>query len=113
ARTRCSPRATRGRCGRRSPMAERPKPGYAAPPGFHFEAAAEPRWLVSSHGRPCRRIVTLHTCCRVPSVAEFNRGRLGRPSWWAYCADHMYGWWIEDGQVMGWKLVEGEVTPGA
>lgn len=76
-----------------------------------FEWMAEPRsgWrtigLADSHKR-CRR-----RCGRL-AVAELNRPtwnpRTGqnRASWWAYCADHMYGRWVEDGRVMGWALRE-------
>lgn len=31
-----------------------------------------------------------------------------KPRPWDYCADHMYGRWIEDGKVMGWRLVKVE-----
>lgn len=34
-----------------------------------------------------------------------NRGpRWGTPRWWLYCERHMFGRWIEDGQVMEWSL---------
>ncbi len=41
--------------------------------------------------------------CGAPAVAELRRGT-SRAQWWAYCPDHMYGRWIEDGQVMNWIL---------
>lgn len=25
--------------------------------------------------------------------------------WWKYCAEHLYGRWIENGAVMFWRLV--------
>lgn len=40
--------------------------------------------------------------CHRNSVARMDRGRSGRERWFFYCADHLYGRWIEDGQVMSW-----------
>jgi hypothetical protein len=42
--------------------------------------------------------------CGKPSAAAINRGTLHHPRWFAYCPAHMYGRWIEAGQVMCWIL---------
>jgi hypothetical protein len=50
--------------------------------------------------------------CPERSVAALNRGwshaAINRrvASWWAYCPSHLAGYrkWIEDGQVLAWKL---------
>jgi hypothetical protein len=58
--------------------------------------------------------------CREVAVVELNREkwRPGRyawvegrasgkvPCWWAYCAEHMYGRWLEDGRIYSWRLRE-------
>ena len=79
--------------------------------GYHYEASAEPErtleWRLAS-GKPCR---SGRPSCKRPCVAELNRGvhfpgRVRRDRWWAYCERHLYGRWIEDGQIMHWVLVE-------
>lgn len=44
--------------------------------------------------------------CRLVAVAELDRGRWPwsrrKPNWWAYCGEHLYGRWVEDGHVMKW-----------
>lgn len=93
-------------------MSERPDPTMAAPEGFHWEPSiAHDGWRVLPPGKEkrCRYSVgPRHTSCKQPAVAELNRGHGGKPRWWAYCGDsqHLFGRWIEDGQVMQWKLVE-------
>jgi hypothetical protein len=81
--------------------------------GYHWEPVVDGdnRWRLVTSERRCRRM-TGHKSCGRPAVAELNRGRW-RPAghgrvdaWWAYCADHLYDRWIEDGKVMGWRLVK-------
>lgn len=44
--------------------------------------------------------------CGKPAIAELNRARHGKPdNWWAYCAEHMFGRWVEDGRVWQWRVV--------
>jgi hypothetical protein len=45
-----------------------------------------------------------HPMCGRPSAARLWRkwGHGNRPSWWHYCAEHMYGRWVEDGTVLHW-----------
>jgi hypothetical protein len=85
-----------------------------APPeplrGHHWEATAEQehlKWRLAS-GKPCR---SGRPSCKRPCVAEINRGvvfpgRARKDRWWAYCEQHLYGRWIENGQIMHWRLVE-------
>lgn len=92
-------------------MVERPLPPETdVPPGWVWEAHTDPVWAVhgASHpaSRPCRYTVGPgHRTCKAPGVAAVIRGTLRKSVWW-YCADHLYGGWIEDGQVMNWRLVE-------
>lgn len=37
--------------------------------------------------------------CRAQAVVELQRGSK-KKSWWAYCADHLYGRKIENGKIM-------------
>lgn len=71
-----------------------PAKDWRLQPGKHCRAGAS----------PCR-----HACGR-PSVAELKRGSKRYPSWWAYCLDHLYANWIEDGQVWHWILREKEAN---
>jgi hypothetical protein len=92
----------------------RPQAPGAAPEGHHWEAVPDTslRWRVSAGTAPAvsRRCRYGRPSCKRPAVAEIDRGsyRNGSrvPSWWAYCERHLYGRWIEDGVVMGWRLAE-------
>jgi len=44
--------------------------------------------------------------CGAPAVASVLRGGTRQP--WDYCADHLYGRWVEDSKVMGWRMVPNE-----
>ena len=100
--------------------ATRPVDTREVPEGYHLTAVPEStlssslEWRLEA-GRPCRAGASAYTtACGQPSVAAMNRGRRGREAWWAYCGDHLYGRWIEDGQVMCWILEADapELTPG-
>lgn len=88
-------------------------PDWDAPKGHHFEAfpASVDRWRPLAPdggiGYVCRRYPGSPTRrCPNQPVAKLNRGiRRGRPMWWNYCAEHMYGRWIENGTVMEWTPV--------
>ena len=78
------------------------------PPGHHLEAVPEAslrsggRWRVAA-GKRCRGYG--RKACGRPSVAELDRSHIaGRSRWFAYCPDHLYGRFIEDGKVMCWIL---------
>lgn len=82
------------------------------PAGYHLEAV--PESSLSSGGR--WRLATGKRCrggggkangkaCGCPSAAELDRSHApGRQCWFAYCPDHLYGRFIESGQVMCWIL---------
>jgi hypothetical protein len=88
----------------------RPDPGRPAP-GCEFVAVPDKDWRVYNAGaagipgRQCRYMEGRKACGKA-AVARFDRRyRLSarqRSSWWAYCGEHMYGRWIEDGKVMVW-----------
>jgi hypothetical protein len=92
----------------------RPAPPPDEVPNHVWMAEVDSDWRLDE-GR-CRRAVSKTEGsrstgpCRKPAVAALNRGRhnphTGKrsDSWWRYCADHLYGRWIEDGQVMRWVL---------
>ena len=80
-------------------------PGWGPPAGHVYVPLAAPGWRLVS-GKRCRRMGPGHHYCREPAIAEMQRPRIGGPTWWAYCGAHMYGRWIENGQVMHWALAE-------
>lgn len=84
-----------------------PDPGHDPPPGYHWAAVVSPDWRIEP-GRRCRRMIAHYRYCRKPSAAALNRrygdGSVRAEDWWAYCPEHMYRNWIEDGQVMRWIL---------
>lgn len=85
----------------------RPAPPEAPPEGYHWRARVDPQWRLVT-GKRCRRRLDGpgHVYCTADAVAEFDRswGIGPKRRWWAYCPHHLYGRWIEDGQVMGWVL---------
>lgn len=109
-----------------TPKPNRPPPPFRARDGFEWQAspdnalAGEWRLIEPYASKRCRRLETVGSResgferirCSNPAVAELNRerrtwaqsGSVTRPAWWAYCADHMYGRWIENGQVYEWRL---------
>jgi hypothetical protein len=73
------------------------------PAGYELTAVPDPGWVVDEHPRPCRRAHGRGTfACGRPSAAVVYRGQSRQP--WGYCGSHMYGRWIEGGQVMHWIL---------
>ncbi len=93
-------------------LAVRPTPWSVPPDGFHFEAVEQTDdylpWVTPAVGAGrCRFTVGPgRKRCGAPAVATLMRGSRDRKRPWDYCADHLYGRWIEDGKVMGWRLVE-------
>lgn len=87
----------------------RPECRYDPPPdGYAWTAVpAGPQWRLET-GRRCRFAGQRgQHRCTADAVAALNRSHWrteARPSWWAYCAEHMYGRWVEDGRVMQWVL---------
>jgi len=84
----------------------RPEPCRPAA-GFQWVAEPDLGWRLEQ-GHRCRSGAGFHTAaCGKPSVAALNRGQFGRPNcpnWWAYCPEHMYGRWVENGRVLHWVL---------
>lgn len=90
-------------------------PADPTDPGFAWVAVAADtlpsnRWRLAS-GRQCRQFAgNPRRRCENPAVAAVNRGlhrwRSNKTfdSWWHYCADHLYGRWIENGVLMIWIL---------
>lgn len=92
----------------------RPTPWSLPPEGFHFEAVQEDSdWITPPIGAGrCRgNAGSGHRACGAPAVVTLMRRRSWRNGYsgqtpWDYCAEHMYGRWIEDGKVMHWRLVK-------
>lgn len=90
----------------------RPAPWSASPPdGCEWVPKVDPDWKIIAGGDwpggRCRSGGGMsHRACGKPAVAAFNRGRRGGGNWWAYCSDHMYSRWIENGQVLVWSWRE-------
>jgi hypothetical protein len=83
-------------------MADRPGHGWAEiPDGFEVVTEPDPGWRLVA-GKRCRYG---RPSCKRPSVAEMRRGYVSE-QWWAYCGRHLFGRWIENGQVMRWILRE-------
>jgi hypothetical protein len=74
--------------------------------GYHHEWRSDPSWRYGTKYTKCRR----RGCLNSP-IAEFDRtvrmsrGRIARRPY-AYCADHLYGRKIENGQVLHSVLVK-------
>lgn len=82
-------------------MSDRPDPGREAPDGCEFVAVPDDGWTIGGReDRACRW--SMSSRCPNPTVASFQRGN----GPWFYCADHMFGRWIEDGAVMVWVVRE-------
>ena len=91
-------------------MTRPPHPTWGPADGYEWVARPDEEWCLATPDeadvRKCRHS-TAHPCPNKP-VAAMNRGvRINEPPYvadrlWFYCADHMYGRWIEDGEVMGW-----------
>jgi len=97
----------------------RPAPPYgldqfAHRSGLEWAVREAPGWRLVEGEKRCRAGASRrHTACRAPAVAELARRRAryvepmnlnGTVAWWAYCADHMYGRWIENGRVLEWII---------
>lgn len=83
----------------------RPPIPYDPGPAFEWFASVRDSldWSTDPdllEGRLCR-----FRPCREPAVAVLDRSRRrGRRLWYGYCDEHLYGRWIEDGKVVGWRL---------
>jgi hypothetical protein len=85
-----------------------PKP--TSHPSEAYYARIDSRWLAEPpHVLRCRQGSPRYGWCPNESVATMIRGHHGRP--YGYCADHMYGAWIEGGYVMVWAIRPGWTGP--
>lgn len=94
----------------------RPEPPPSDYPDLAWVAVAEGSdWRLATSGRQCSLVhgSPLRVRCPNLAAAELNRPTRTRyrawdappvSRWWAYCPEHMYGRWVEDGQVMHWIL---------
>jgi hypothetical protein len=83
----------------------RPSPSWEAPPGTVHEPFPADGWRLVVAEKRCR-LLQARKACGAPAVAEMNRAQHGNPdNWWAYCPQHMFGRWIEDGRVWEWHAV--------
>lgn len=87
----------------------RPETPVSEHEGYHFEPVVALRWRLHDRGMLCRRTEQGYRC-REAATLEIDRAgwRTPRPVWWAYCETHAYDRWVEDGQVMQWRLVPDE-----
>lgn len=86
-------------------MTTRPSPTWDAPEGTVHAPVLADRWQLVIGYKRCR-LLQGRKACGAPAVAEINRAQHGkRDNWWAYCPHHMFGRWIEDGQVWEWRAV--------
>lgn len=90
----------------------RPAPSWEVPAGHvHEPMLAGAGWRVVVGEKRCR-LLQARKACGAPAVVEMNRAQHGKPdNWWAYCPDHMFGRWIEDGQVWQWRAVTAKAEP--
>ena len=88
---------------------ERPISEY---PGHHYEAvAASSFWITPAIGAGrCRTLLYGKKACGKRAAATLMRSSVTGPRPWDYCERHLYGQWIENGQVMRWKLVKDEAA---
>ena len=88
--------------------AERPTPSSPPAEGHHWEVSDhEPylRWRLVTDDEIERVCRGGGRGCKGQVVAMLNRGRPGTTRRFYYCADHLYGRWIEDEKVLHWRLV--------
>lgn len=76
------------------------KESREVPDSCELVAIPDADWRIEPGWSTCRR-----KGCDAPTAASLLRGTR-RPQRWRYCEDHMYGRWIEDGQVWHWILRE-------
>jgi hypothetical protein len=84
---------------------------YTPPEGYHTEWVEEDHWRLVHRGEEDRRCRWgagyHHKACGKPAVAALDRGH-GSGNWWFYCADHLYGRRIVDGEIQGRRFVKDE-----
>lgn len=88
------------------------QPSREPGPGLEWRAVVDEAWSTAAGdvtGMTCRRFQGHHTDHDgTPAVAVlfrtvYRRGRRGRTRY-GYCAEHLYGRWIEGGKVCMWVV---------
>lgn len=89
-----------------------PAPDYSPGEGLEWRAVEDPGWTLDP------RVIDGYACrggaggggrgCGKPAEAAlyrtaFRGGIRGRVPW-RYCAEHLYGRWVEDGKVFMWVV---------
>ena len=93
----------------------RPSIPCAPMAGTEWRVVEDTGWrvleLLEQRQMQCRYIIgPAYARCPNSGLAALNRGRwdhrrgIRHDSWWVYCAEHMYGRWIEEGQIVSWRL---------
>jgi len=86
----------------------RPEPGWEPPPGYRLEPVEEGKdWRVVEETETlrCRYVIGPgKKQCQAWAAGAVERGSK-RVSWWGYCAEHLWGRWIEDRKVYFWRAV--------
>lgn len=92
-------------------MSEHPPVPFPAAPGHVWTLRVDDDWSTDPAalgGRQCVQRVASERCPN-DAVAVLYRTvwmpnyRTTRP--YRYCADHLYGRWLHDGKVVGWRMV--------
>lgn len=90
----------------------RPEAPASRHEGYSWRAEAARDWRIHTRDMLCRWISN-RVRCTTPAVVDLRRPRYrsstGVGTWWAYCAEHMYGRWVEDDVVMEWILRKDQV----
>ena len=88
---------------------KRPAPSSSVPLGYHHEAYVQPGgdWRVPAVNESgCRQLGPGRVRCDRPPVATLYRGsRLTRTPW-NYCEQHLFGGWVENGEIYRWRVVK-------
>jgi hypothetical protein len=78
-----------------------PQPTWGPAQGYQWVIEPDPTWRLATEDEARRYRCRGHVRCPNSPVAALDRGR-DAVRWWFYCPKHMYGRWIEDGQVAHW-----------
>lgn len=97
-----------GSCSFAATEAHRPAPPLVSlPAGRRWAVVADPKWRPTTTLRRCHSAGAVVGNCPAAAVAETRRGH----GWWGFCAAHLGGLWVEDGQVLRWSTAP-EGVPG-
>lgn len=74
-----------------------PEVPFDAIGSHHWEAIEDEEWVARPFSVRCR-----YRHCENAPAATLFRGKRKLP--YTYCAEHMYGRWVQDGRVFDWRL---------